>query len=515
MKYPLSIITTVFIMIGLSLTGCSSQNRMPNAPDMQSGEQSNHDSWGAYEMFIDTDAKTIEIIPDRETMFHFNVTSYMSMCPGGCFTFRIVNIVGTVLEIEMTLKNPVKLNAYDVRIIFTRLYGKTVMNPDSYTDLFDPPSTPETINPFIAFRREDPDRRFPESPSSDTETLFIDFPPGTPSSASWIIDASFPANCGEPYEINNMNFSGRLTPSGGTGIISCVVLDHQDNITSVTVDTTPITGGISSMNQTPMETWETQITNSQGAPVGDYPCLIKAQSPDPSNASTYNYVIVIVSEETGEACEGALNFFVTSDGNWVVESTIEQESNKQLLTNLLDYTPSGPAVNYHTFYYWGGKGGSFRNGSTINAQLIAESLGYTFRKQEYGDLDLTDVRVLFWPALGSGDTSNQPSDTEINAMKNLLAEGGRIIISFEYDITSPDVDAFINNQFQRLGTSIRKLPGGEPTNLALTPEECEAFSHDIGKVLFRAWGYIDVPAPEAEVLYYSPDGDRVMVAEIL
>jgi len=63
MKYPLSIITTVFIMIGLSLTGCSSQNRMPNAPDMQSSEQSNHDSWGAYEMFIDTDAKTIEIIP--------------------------------------------------------------------------------------------------------------------------------------------------------------------------------------------------------------------------------------------------------------------------------------------------------------------------------------------------------------------------------------------------------------------------------------------------------------------
>jgi hypothetical protein len=312
-----------------------------------------------------------------------------------------------------------------------------------------------------------------------------------------------------------MSFIGHLTPSGGDGTISCKVLDHQDNITSVTVDTTPITGGISTMNPTPLETWETQITNSQSAPVGDYLCLIKAQSPDPSNASTYNYVTVTVSEESGDACDGALNFFVTSDGNWVTDGTIEGDSNQQLLKNLLDYIPTGPAVNYHTFYYYGGHGGSFRNGFTATAQSIAESLGYAFRKQESGDLDLTDVRVMFWPALGSGSWQSPPSNSEIDAMKNLLAEGGRIIISFEYDITYPDVDIFINNQFERLGSSIRKLSGGEPTNLGLTPEECEAFSHDIVKVMFRAWGYIDEPASDAEILYYSNDGDRVMAAEVL
>ena len=394
-----------------------------------SDDGNHHESWGAYNMTIDPMAGKIEITPDRETMYHFNVTNYMSLCTGGCFSFRIVGIVGTVLEIEMTIKNPVKITAYDVRIIFTKLNGKTVVNPDSYTDLFDPPSTPETINPFIAFRKEDPNRMFPQSPGFDKETVFIDFPPGASAATSWIIDASAPSNCGDPYEVNDMQYSGNLTPSGGLGTISCVVLDHQDDVSAVIVDTTPLNGGFSTMELTPALRWETQITNSQGAPQGDYLCLIKAKSYDPSNALTDNYVTVAVNEGQGGACDGAMNFFVASDGNWMVDGTIETFEGQQLINNLLDYAPSGPAANYHTVYYWSGKGGSFRNGWTAHIQSIAEGLGYTFRQQDGGDLNISDVRVMFWPALGSGDMSVQASDAEIDAMKNLLAEGGRIIIT--------------------------------------------------------------------------------------
>jgi len=209
-----------------------------------------------------------------------------------------------------------------------------------------------------------------------------------------------------------------------------------------------------------------------------------------------------------------MNFFVASDGNWMVDGTVETYDGLQLIKNLIDYAPSVPASNYHTVYYWGGKGGSFRNGWTDQIQALAQSLGYTFRKQETGDLNISDVRVMFWPALGSGDISVAASDAEINAMKNLLAEGGRIIITTEYD-NSDSTNDWVNVQFGRLGSSIKMLYGGSPVNTTFSPEPCDAFSHDINSVMFRAYGFLESTSPDAVVLYYGSLGEKIFIGEIL
>ena len=503
-------------IILLAFAGCSSTSENPTTPQIQGTTASAHQSWGAYDMIIDLENESVEIVPNREMMWHFNINGYLGLCDGGCFKFWITDITGTVLTIDMQMENPVALNGYDVRIIFTHLNGKTVMNPDSYTNLWDPGSTPELFNPFIAFMKHDPLRHFPVRPASDKQILMLDFPPGSSAATTWIIDASHPSNCLDVYEINSMEFTGDLTPSGGSGIISCNVLDHQDDVEMVVADTVELTGGVTVLDYIGADLWEGEITNSEGAPEGDYLVPIKALSLNPATITTYNYVTVHVGSGSTDPCDGSVNMIVCGDGNWLVDGTIDHEDHDglQFVTNILDYEPNGAAANYNTVYYWGGHGGSFRNGNTINLQGLAEDLGYTFRKQEYGDLDINDVRVLFWPALGHGDWQNQPSDDEINAIRNLLSEGGRMIITCEYD-TSPTVNIWINEQLDRLGSCIRKTDLKTTTNLGLVPEECDALSNGVNSVLFRAWGYLYTVGDAFTLFYHPANNEPVMMIETI
>jgi hypothetical protein len=488
----------------LAIAGCGSTSENPTAPQIQDTTSSAHQSWGAYDMIIDLENESIEIVPNREIMYHFNINGYLGLCDGGCFKFWITDINGTVLTIDMQMENPVALDGYDVRIIFTHLNGKTVLNPDSYTNLWDPSSTPENANPFIAFMKSDPLRHFNASPSSDKQILLLDFPPGASAATTWIIDASHPSNCLDVYEINSMEFTGDLTPTGGSGIISCKVLDHQDDIEYVAADTVVLTGGIIMLDYVGAEMWEAEITNSEGAPEGDYIVLIKAMSLNPMLISTYNYVTVNVNQGSTDPCGGSVNMIVCADGNWVVDNTIDVDmyDGLQFVQNILDYEPNGAAANYNTVYYWGGHGGSFRNGNTTKLQELAENLGYTFRKQESGDLNIDDVRVLFWPGLGHGDLQNPPSDDEINAIRNLLSEGGRMIINCEYDTSSTE-NTWINLQLDRLGSCIRKNNEKTTLNTGLTPEECAALTNGVNSVLFRAWGYL-YTVGDAFTLFYDP-----------
>ncbi len=483
MKTAIISITIVLSIILPAMTGCSSTSDAPTTPQIQDSTASEHQSWGAYDMIIDLENESIEIVPNREMMYHFNINGYLGLCDGGCFKFWIIDVSGTVLTIDMQMENPVALDGYDVRIIFTHLNGKTVLNPDSYTNLWDPDTTAEIFNPFIAFMKHDPLRHFHVSPASDKQILLLDFPPGASAATTWIIDASHPSNCMDVYEINSMEFTGDLTPSGGSGIISCNVLDHQDDVEAVVADTVELTGGVTLLDYVGADLWEAEITNSEG----DYLVPIKAISPNPATITTYNYVTVQVGPGTTDPCGGSVNMIVCGDGNWLVDGTIGLDTydGLQFVHNILDYEPNGAAANYNTVYYWGGHGGSFRNGSTSKLQGLAENLGYTFRKQEHGDLIIDDVRVLFWPALGHGDWRNPPSDAEINAIRNLLSEGGRMIITCEYD-TSSTVNTWINEQLDRLGSSIRKNDQKTTTNLGLTPEECDALTTDVNSVYFRA-----------------------------
>ncbi|MFH1514978.1 MAG: PQQ-binding-like beta-propeller repeat protein [bacterium] len=286
------------------LVGCSSSSSIPtqpNAAELPKAESSSTDTGllfsGVFD--IDLDSMSISQQENRQSEYVYNITGFLpDKCPGGCFRFSIINIVGTVLEIELTIENPLAIQVYDVRILYTNLFGKTVVNPDSYTDFLGTPIT--NIFPFTAFAKEIGNRAFPTGPGGiDTEILLLDFPPGSPSSVNYAISASLPSNTAEPYEISDMNQTGTLTPSGGSATISCEVSDHQSDITAVYLDSTPFTGGPVVMLPG-AQNYNVEISNTVGAPVGIYNQLIMAMSNSPQHINTYNYVVIeVVEDSTG------------------------------------------------------------------------------------------------------------------------------------------------------------------------------------------------------------------------
>ena len=299
--YFLFLIAFSILCMNIGCSGSSRNSTNPESPSIPQAESNPAKTEIIYSGTFEIDMSNMSIkntenrIPD----YVYNITGFLAGgCPGGCFRFRILRIIGTVIEIELTIENPSKIQVYDVRLAYTNLFGKTVLNPDSYTDFLGAPIT--KIYPFTAFMKERDDRAFPPGPgSTDTEILLLDFPPGSIAAVNYVATASFPSNCGEPYGISDMKQTGTLTTSGGSAIISCRVDDHQSDVSRVDLDARPFTGtAIRMMPSAVADYFEANISNTEGAPVGTYIQLIMAQSPNPQNIRTYNYVEITVSEET-------------------------------------------------------------------------------------------------------------------------------------------------------------------------------------------------------------------------
>ena len=309
---------------------------------------------------IDPVNMTIQNVENRRPDLVYNITGYLgNKCPGGCFRFKIVHIVGTVLEIELTVENPTQFQVYDLRVEYLDLFGKSVLNPDSYTDFLGTPLT--KIKPFTAFATSSPNRAFPVGPGGmDTQALFLDFPPGSISAVNYAITASYPGMCAEPYEINGMNQSGRLTPTGGSAVISCHALDHQNNISVVYLDATPFTGVPKQMipNAVDPTLFETTISNTQGKPVGIYKQLIMAQSTNSQHISTYNYVDIEVSEITGEPPVAVIS-------SPCPQNTIKQNSSLYF-DGRLSYGAVNPVIGYAWDFDWDNIPANFTVGSTLS-----------------------------------------------------------------------------------------------------------------------------------------------------
>jgi hypothetical protein len=283
--------------------GCSSSSKLPtqpNSPDLPQADYSTPETDLLYSGTFEIDIETQTITQtDRKSDIVYDITWLLpDKCPGGCFRFTIVGMVGSVLEIELTLENPLTIQAYDLRVEYLNLYGKVVLNPDSYTDFLG--SQYWDIHPFTAFAKEIPDRAFPVGPGGiDTEMLFLDCPPGSGSYVNYAITAHLPGMTPEPYEIGDMTQSGELTPDGGSATIRCRVDDHQDDVSNVFLVATPFTGAPVEMLPDAVNPgyWTVDISNTEGAPIGDYIQLIMALSPNPQNVSTYNYVTISVTEQ--------------------------------------------------------------------------------------------------------------------------------------------------------------------------------------------------------------------------
>ncbi len=292
------------LLLAVAFSGCSSSSNTPIQPDspvLPSAEMAPSNTQVLYSgtLEINPETMTITQVIDRQSDWVYVVpASLLGSCPGGCFSFAIVGIVGTVLEIELTLENPIALLAYDLRLECIKLTGLEIVNPDSYTDFLGTPIF--DVKPFIAFMKEASGREFPIGPGGiDTETLYLDCPPG-PSSITFAITASLPDQTSEPYEISEMSSSGILTPTSGLATISCRVDDHQDDVSGVYLDATPFMGEAAEMIEGGEPgLYEYDLENPMEAPVGIYNQLIMALSPNPQNISTYNYVQIEISDFAG------------------------------------------------------------------------------------------------------------------------------------------------------------------------------------------------------------------------
>ena len=301
------LIFLVFLPL-LIMSACSSNNGATPVDSPAPSDEDVMQDWGNYTLTFDPETLDVQIEYDRENAFHFEITSYLNppACGGsGCIlaTLTSWNPVTFIASFDVQITNPSPYTPSDVRMIFHSLGLKEIANADSYTREFV-----GSIEPFIAFGKANPNRIFPGG-TSITETIDLYWPPMTPFGVNFKVGAWLWINCKDPYEINWMYQTGDLYPGGGAATIGCRVLDWQADVTSVVVDTMPITGGTTSLTWAGGTLWNANITNSVGAPVGIYTCLIAAASPNPQNFDLYNYLdIEVIPQPIGW----------TPDGTWTL-----------------------------------------------------------------------------------------------------------------------------------------------------------------------------------------------------
>jgi len=298
----LILITLLFIALAF---GCSTVSN-PALPDSEGAALVNNEVdhpeeaiqggniIGVYGFEFDEEAVALYPVPLRDLEMHVNVTSWL-MPPGcggvGCLKYNLVSWdpVNRILGLNADIENPTNLTAYDVRLVFQHFILRQVLNVDSYTNNFDPAAN---INPFIAFSKASTSRQF-GALATITEVVKIHWPLGSGGFMLNIVEAMWPGHCYEPYEINNISTTGPIVGAATTDVF-CDVLDWQNDVAVVTIDTTPITGGTTNMTYVSGNTWKATVGNTVGAASGDYKCLITGRSPDPSSSfeKLYHYVII-------------------------------------------------------------------------------------------------------------------------------------------------------------------------------------------------------------------------------
>ncbi|MFH1513996.1 MAG: hypothetical protein ABIG42_00905 [bacterium] len=281
------LVYTSLLVLAIMLAGCSGGSKAPTAPqDNETPEQiantPNNEMVLLSSGIMDLEAGTIE--PDRTSSAYMNVTPYL----GSNFSYTIDSYTPPTFEITLKINNTTLWTVHDVCIVFENTGSMTVNNPDSWMDIFGP----YDLDPFIAFRKEDPNRAFP--PGVDTEHLTIS---GPVYPVQYFIIAHLGGNTFGVYDLD-VAVSGTLTPTGGNANLTATSRDHQGDIGGVWADTTIFTGGIVQFNSTGNpEIWTKSISNTAGAPVGIYPRIAMSNSQGAPPYNCYDYFDVEVKEQ--------------------------------------------------------------------------------------------------------------------------------------------------------------------------------------------------------------------------
>lgn len=296
-------IAMMFLVL-MVFSGCSDDSIAPITPDNSSADfempvsavdadDTNRELWGVWtaDFSNTTSGATINAYPNRSANAHYNITS---MIPAPGIVLNSYDPLFQVANVEFTISNPYALSGYDVRlIIFTDSVGHFLLNADDWTTLYDIPGE-LPINPFKAFAKTEPNRIF-AGMANHTENLLIALPGGNPN-VTFAVDASFPSNCEEPYEISGFTQDTLKDFVGASAHVEITVLDWQNDTSAVQLYCPLIAGGsLVDFTQLNPTTWEANLVNQTGASEGNYGGYIMAYSADSGSLALYDDVIITVT----------------------------------------------------------------------------------------------------------------------------------------------------------------------------------------------------------------------------
>lgn len=294
-SFGLCVLSLLFVLC----IGCSSSKSpatiSPLADDtpIMNPVGTGHEIMASGTFEIDLENMEIRDITDRSTALHYNITGFLS----GYFKYFIVSWQLPYVTLRLEITNPTALQVYDVRIIYTNLYGKEVLNPDGYTNFLDPAGDPD-FNPFHYFAKEYPNQAFPVGPGGvDSEILELYWPTGASTWVTYVIECSLGGNAAEPYKIRDIETEGIITPIGGGMKVMCTVDDWQGDITSVTM----LANDIYDEDQIIYRYLDTNtfigsIVNLGEVTPGEYTVWLKAKSPNPNNICLWMPFVITVED---------------------------------------------------------------------------------------------------------------------------------------------------------------------------------------------------------------------------
>lgn len=306
-----------FVIIVMFTLGCSGTGINPLTPAGNPGDEisgittdnpdpirepvSERVLWGLWNLTFELGEMKIDIEPVRNLQAHFNITN-MIIPPAcdDCFSIAVKGFdpVTRILDADVTLRNPTSIGGKDVRgILHTNDYGHLITNADDWTAYWDMPGG-DTINPFIAYSKDDPNRVFPGNTElTENYLVYIPKPPAY-FAITFAVDASWPGNCKEPYSIENFIQDGPLYPLDGASCnIYIDVIDWQDDVDAVQISVPEITGtDFVDMSLDSGNTWTLQLTNNEVAQVGEYDAMITATSANSDDTKLYDFVTVSITD---------------------------------------------------------------------------------------------------------------------------------------------------------------------------------------------------------------------------
>jgi hypothetical protein len=232
MKTKISFKLIFIIMIIIDILGCSSGGSPQTPPaDNQIPDYTGHLVLLSGSFEIDTGKMEIRNTPSKIDPIHDNFENFLA----GKFDVEITSVSDDLVTLKMSIENPYNADFYDMRIIFSSLNGKNIVNPDGYTNFYSS-SWNEAYNPFFYFAKESGNHLFPKGQgASDSGEITVSIDGQTSPEVTYIIESSLKENTKEPIAIENITTRGELAPIGGAMIVQCDVRDWQNNISDVKI----------------------------------------------------------------------------------------------------------------------------------------------------------------------------------------------------------------------------------------------------------------------------------------